>query len=58
MIYLRCAGSGSSGNCYSLTDESGRILLLDAGIALPEIKKLIDWKVGDVVGTFISHSHL
>lgn len=57
MIRFRCAGSGSSGNCYSLTDESGKILLLDAGIPLPEIKKLVKWKVGDVVGTFISHSH-
>lgn len=57
MIFLSCGGSGSSGNCYSLTDESGKILLIDAGIPLPEIKKLIDWKVGDVVGGFISHSH-
>lgn len=57
MIILSCGGSGSSGNCYSLTDESGKILLLDAGIPLPEIKKLVRWKVGDAVGVFISHAH-
>jgi glyoxylase-like metal-dependent hydrolase (beta-lactamase superfamily II) len=57
LIELNCGGSGSSGNCYSITDESGKILLLDAGIPLPDIKKLARWKVGDVVGAFISHSH-
>lgn len=51
-----CAGSGSSGNCCSLTD-GGKVLLLDVGISLPDIKKLIDWKVGDVVGVFVSHAH-
>lgn len=58
MIILNIGGSSSSGNCYSLTDESGKVFLLDAGIPLPDIKKLIDWKVGDVVGVFISHFHL
>lgn len=47
MIRFRCGGSSSSGNCYSITDESGKILLLDAGIPLPEIKKLVRWKGGD-----------
>jgi len=52
-------GSSSSGNCYAITDETtGKILLLDAGIKIQEIKKLIKWKVGDVVGVFISHAHL
>lgn len=51
-----CGGSGSSGNCYSL-EENGKILLMDAGIDIKSIKKLINWKVGDVVGSFISHSH-
>lgn len=51
-----CGGSGSSGNCY-LLEENGKILLMDAGIDIKSIKKLINWKVGDVVGSFISHSH-
>lgn len=49
MLNFKCASSGSSGNCYSLTDD-GKVFLLDVGIALPDIKKLINWKVGDVVG--------
>ena len=57
MIQLKVANSGSSGNCYSLSDD-GKIFLLDAGIPLLDIKKFIKWKVGDVVGMFISHSHL
>lgn len=57
MIFLRVGGSGSSGNCYSITDGE-KVFLLDAGIPLPDIKRLIDWKVGDVVGVFISHFHL
>lgn len=57
MIRLKCASSGSSGNCYSINDN-GQIFLLDAGIPLPEIKKFVKWKVGDVVGLFTSHSHL
>ena len=57
MIRLSCAASGSSGNCYSLTDESGNILLLDAGILLPEIKKLVNWKTSSIIGAFISHDH-
>ena len=54
---FKCASSGSSGNCYSLTDDEGRIFLLDAGVILPEIKKLVDWKVGDISGCFITHCH-
>ena len=54
---FKCGGSGSSGNCYSLTDDNGKVLLLDAGINLPEIKKLVDWKVGDISGCFITHCH-
>lgn len=57
-MILSCASSSSSGNCYSLTDDNGKVLLLEAGVLLPEIKKLVKWKVGDVVGMFVSHSHL
>jgi metal-dependent hydrolase (beta-lactamase superfamily II) len=57
MIEFRCAGTGSSGNAFSITDD-GKILLLDAGIDIKSIKKLINWKVGDVVCSFISHEHL
>ena len=56
MIRFKCAGSGSSGNCYSLTGD-GKVLLLDAGVPLPEIKKLVDWKVSDISLSFVTHEH-
>ena len=56
MITLKVGGSGSSGNCYSITDGE-KVFLLDAGIPLPDIKRLIDWKVWNIVGCFCSHFH-
>lgn len=56
-MFLKVANSGSSGNCYSLTDDEGKVLLLDAGVPLPDVKKLVDWKVGNITGCFITHSH-
>lgn len=54
---LGCGGTGSTGNAYYI--ESGNeILLLDAGIPLAQIKEMIDYKVGNVVGAIITHSHL
>lgn len=55
-MIFKCASSGSSGNCYSLTDD-GKVLLLDAGVPLPEIKQLVNWKVGDIKGCFVTHEH-
>ena len=56
-MIFKCASSGSSGNCYSLNDD-GKIFLLDAGIPLTGIKRLVKWMVRDVSGCFISHEHL
>lgn len=54
---LKCLGTGSSGNCYSLTDSKGNILLLDAGIPIKEIKVGIDFKISNLVGCLCSHIH-
>lgn len=55
---LKCIASGSSGNCYLLTSESGETLILDCGIPIKEIKKGLDWNVKDVVGVLCTHKHL
>lgn len=55
---LKCIGSGSSGNCYTLTSNSGETLILDCGIPTKEIKKGLDWNVKDVVGVLCTHKHL
>jgi phosphoribosyl 1,2-cyclic phosphodiesterase len=58
-MYVKCLGSGSKqGNCYALTDNDGKILLLDCGISLKDIKSGIGFKVSNIVGCLITHSHL
>lgn len=57
-MFVRCIGTGSSGNCYALYDNDGKILLLDLGLARKQILKGIDFNVSDVVGAVVSHSHL
>ena len=54
---LKCIGSGSTGNCYLLTSNSGETLILDCGIPIKEIKKGLDWNIKDVVGVLCTHRH-
>ena len=54
---LKCIATGSTGNCYTLTSESGETLILDCGIPIKEIKKGLNWNVKDVVGAICTHSH-
>lgn len=56
-MFVRCIGTGSSGNCYALYDNDGNILLLDLGLARKQILKGIDFNVSDVVGAVVSHGH-
>ncbi len=56
-MFVRCIGTGSSGNCYALYDNGGKILLLDLGLARKEILKGIDFNVSDAVGAVVSHGH-
>lgn len=57
-MFVRCIGSGSSGNCYALYDNDGKILLLDLGLARKQILRGIDFNVSDVAGAVVSHAHL
>lgn len=50
--------TGSLGNCYTLENSKGELLLLDAGIGIKEIKQGIDFRIGDVAGCVITHKHL
>lgn len=56
-MFVRCIGTGSSGNCYALYDNDGKILLLDLGLARKQILRGIDFNVSDVVGAVVSHGH-
>lgn len=56
-MILTCAGSGSDGNCYLLKDSEGKMLLLEAGVTIDKIKKLIGYNVMDLEGCLITHHH-
>lgn len=55
---LKCIATGSAGNCYLLTSNSGETLILDCGIPIKEIKKGLDWNVKGIVGVLCTHKHL
>lgn len=48
--------SSSAGNCYRISDGS-TILLLEAGIPIQKIKQGLNYKLSEVHGCLISHSH-
>lgn len=54
---LKCIATGSTGNCYTLTSNSGETLILDCGISIKEIKKGLNWDITGVVGAICTHSH-
>jgi ribonuclease BN (tRNA processing enzyme) len=56
MAKLKCLSSGSIGNAYIL-ECNGERLLLELGIGWQEILKGLNYKLGDVVGVLVSHSH-
>lgn len=55
---LKCIATGSTGNCYLLTSDSGETLILDCGIPIKEIKKGLNWHIRGIRGMIISHAHL
>lgn len=56
MAKLKCLSSGSIGNAYIL-ECNGERLLLELGVKWQEILKGLNYKLGDVVGVLVSHSH-
>lgn len=56
-MLLRCAKTSSEGNAFALESESG-ILLIEAGVTVPEVKRMINFEIGRVSGLVISHGHL
>lgn len=56
-MLMRCCGSSSAGNSYALISSSGEILAIEAGCKFLDFKKMIDWKISNVVGCIVSHEH-
>lgn len=57
MALMKCLGSSSKGNCYSITFDDGKILILDCGFSFSKIKKFIDFNLKDVLGVLLTHEH-
>lgn len=57
-MILRTIATGSSGNCHALISNDNEILLLDVGVGVKEIKRGIGYRVSNVVGAAVTHSHL
>ncbi|MBQ3690167.1 MAG: MBL fold metallo-hydrolase [Bacteroidales bacterium] len=54
---LKVIGSSSGGNCYILKPDSGKMLILEAGINIKEVGKMLTYKWKDVAGVLITHEH-
>lgn len=56
MIEIKALASGSSGNCYRVTDGS-TTLLLEAGIRYKDIQKSLNFQMSQIDGCLITHEH-
>lgn len=54
---IQILASGSSGNCYKVSDGQTS-LLLECGISYKEIQKKLNFKLYEVDGCLVSHEHL
>ncbi len=50
-------GSSSKGNCYLLQSESGKCLMIEAGIAFSKVKEAVGFNISNIVGCLVSHQH-
>jgi len=56
MIQIKALASGSTGNCYWISDGVTPVLL-EAGIRFQDIRQGIGFKVSELGGVLISHEH-
>ena len=54
---LKCIATGSSGNCYTLTSNSGETLILDCGMPVKAIKEALNWNIMGIQGAVCTHCH-
>jgi phosphoribosyl 1,2-cyclic phosphodiesterase len=55
-MIVKVLGASSKGNCYLLENDT-ECLVIDAGISLKEVKKVLDFNISKVVGVVVTHSH-
>jgi phosphoribosyl 1,2-cyclic phosphodiesterase len=54
---LKVLGSSSAGNGYLLEASSGETLMIECGVKFIQVKRAVAFRVSDIVGVIISHSH-
>jgi phosphoribosyl 1,2-cyclic phosphodiesterase len=59
MLDFQVIASSSAGCAYRVSGGgASRPLLIDCGLSFPKLQKALDYKVTDLAGCLISHSHL
>ena len=53
---IEVIASGSSGNCYKVSNED-TTLLIECGIPYKKIQKALNFKTTDIDGVLVSHEH-
>jgi phosphoribosyl 1,2-cyclic phosphodiesterase len=53
---LSILATGSSGNCYILSSDTGK-LILDCGLPWPQIQRGLNFNLSDVLGCLVTHFH-
>ncbi|WP_432355279.1 MBL fold metallo-hydrolase [Sporosarcina sp. A2] len=56
MIEIKTLATGSTGNCYWISDGSTS-LLLECGISFKQIQKALNFKTSDLAGVLVTHEH-
>ena len=54
---IEVIASGSSGNCYKVSNED-TTLLIECGISYKKIQQALNFKVTDIDGVLVSHEHV
>lgn len=54
---LKCIATSSDGNAFVLTNDSGKHLMIEAGLPIGELKKGIDFDVANWQGLITTHGH-
>ena len=54
---IKVIASGSSGNCYLISDDKTS-LLLDAGISFKQIQIGTNFNISNISGCFVTHRHI
>lgn len=54
---IEVIASGSSGNCYKVSNED-TTLLIECGIPYKKIQQALNFKVTDIDGVLVSHEHV